>query len=319
MVNKTLKVSALLLLLATVTEGTAQVCHNLYPYAEGVVFDNNGHDLAAFIKSNSKDVAFKAGKIRDYSGGKWGYLQVNNARVPSINIHPSLPSHRVDLNHSESINATLALFESGNGIKATWWARQCNNPNGPLFYKKTEDEGKLTVDNVRYGELTKEMDGKSFTLVEYNDTTYNDGDYGLILKNYILLENLAVKDAHDYKTIIDFYNNFLSKFSYTEDPLLENKSFITAFSSGKTRYWGYVNMVNGKLGAHLQVADFQFEKDRDALVENTFHKLTGKSVYIYGDDMFGTEKTILKYGHQHPDLKLTRRKTDTPEKFNKEK
>jgi hypothetical protein len=317
MMHKTLKISALLFLFAT--GSNAQVCHNLYPYAEGVVFDNNGHDLAAFIKTNSRDVAFKSGKIKEFSDNKWGYLQVNNAKVPSINIHPSLESHRADLNHSEYINATLALFNTTEGVKATWWARQCNNPTGPLFYKKTDDNGKLTVDNVRYSALSKEMDLKTFTLVEYNDTTYNAGDYSLILKNHILLENLAVKDANDYKTIIDFYNNFLTKFTYLEDPLLGNKSFITFFTSGKTRYLGYFNIVNGKLAGHLEVADIRFEKDRETIVANTFRKLTGKVIYIYGDDLFGLEKTMLKYGQDHPSLKLIRRNTNTTEKFNKEK
>jgi len=322
MLLKTFKISAILLLSLIVTQTYAQICHNLYPYAEGVVYDNNGHDLAAFIKSNKSEVASKSGKIKEFSQGRWGYVQIKNARVPSLNSRPDRDLNKdVNFDYSGYIDATLALCnmkdaQQEDDIKATWWARQCNNPEGPLVYTPTDDEDKLQVENIPYNYLLKEMETKQFTIVEYNSETYNQRDYDQLFKNYILIENGAIKDINDYKMMIEFYNNFLSKFTYVEDPLLENKSFITFFTGSKTKYVGYFNIVNNKLAGHIEPVKIEYERDRDTLVNNTFKKLTGSVVYVYGDDIFGLEKTILKYGHTH-DIKLIRRNTDTTEKFNK--
>ena len=319
MINNSIKIAAFGLFTVLSGNSFAQERHNLYPYADGVVFDNNGHDLATFIKSNKKETAYKSGKISEFSNNHWGYIEIGNARVPSIDIHPVPDGKKVDLSYSEYIDATLALFNTRDGVKATWWARQANNPVGPVFYKKTHDEGKLDADNVRYEELVSEMATKDFTVVDYNDSVYNTRDFDKLLKNYIVVDNSAVKDVNDYKGIIEFYNNFLTKFTYVEDPLLENKSFITCLTVNNTKYLGYFNVIHNKLSGHLQAADIQFENDKDTLVTHVFKKLTGKTIFVYGDDIFGMEKTLLKYAHLHPALKLIRRRTDTNDKFNKER
>jgi hypothetical protein len=311
-----IKKSAILLLSAITCNSFAQVCHNLYPYAAGAVYDNNGHDLYGFLKRNKADALYKSGKINELSGGTWGYVQIKNARVPSINVIPG-KDKRVTLSYSEFIDATLAIYKTSDGPKATWWARQCNNPTGPLFWKKVDDEGKLDVSPVRYTELSRDMDLKKFTVVEYNDSVYNQRDYDQLLKNYILVERDIVKDANDYKGIIEYYNNFLGKFSYTDDPVLMDKSFITFLSGNGARYIGYFNIVNGKLAGHLELADIQYESDKEVLVNRIAKKLTGKTIYVYGDDIFGLEKTFLKYKHSHHDIQIIRRTTDANETFNK--
>jgi len=317
MINKN-KIAALSLISLLAGNTYAQVCHNLYPYAQGVVSDNNGHDLDGFIKSNSKDVLAKAPKIKEYSDGAWGYLQVKNARVPTVDIHRVDDKYeRVHLNYAESIDATLALCDTKDGLKATWWARQCNNPNGPLFQKRTDDDGKMDVSVIRYHDIMTDLDAKKFTIVEYNSQTYNRLDYDELLKNYFTLENGIIKDATEYRTIIEFYNNFLSKFTYVEDPLLEDKSFVTLFSTGNHKFIGYFNIANSKLSGHLEPVDIQFESDKDTVTHNIFKHLTGKKIFVYGDEDFGLEKTILRYAYAHK-LKTIRRNTATTDKFNKE-
>ncbi len=318
MIRNILKTTAFGLFSIGTFASNAQVCHNLYPYVDGVVYDNNGHDLAGFIKNNKKDAAFKAAKVDEFSSGHWGYIQVNNARVPSVNIHTTAPGKKVDLNFSEYINATLALYNTKDGIKATWWARQCNNPHGPMFYKKTENSGDLGADVTRYENLKSAYATKDFTIVEFNDSTYNHRDYDQLLRNYIIIENGAVQNVNDYHDIIEFYTKFLSKFTYIEDPLLEKKSFITCFTVNRTKYFGYFNVVNAKLAGNLQVADIQYENDKDTLVANTMKLLKGNEIYVYGDDIFGMEKTFLKYAHNHPALKMIRRKPADAGNFNKE-
>lgn len=319
MVNKSISV-ALFGLLGICSNAVAQytqpVRHNLYPYAEAVVFDNNGRDLAGFIKSNKQETATKAEKIADYSGNRWGYIQVANSRVPSITIHPVAEGKKVDLNYAEYIDATMALFNTKDGIKATWWARQANKPDGAFFSKRVDAEGKLAAPLVRYEELMSEMNTKDFTIVDYNDSVYNTKDYDKLLKNYIVVDNGAVQNFDDYKTLIPFFNNFLSKFTYVEDPLLENKSFITCATVNKTRYIASFNVVQNKLSGRMQVADLQYERDIDTLITHVFGKLTGKTIYVYGDDIFGMEKALLKYAHHHPALSLIRRNTTSAEKFN---
>ncbi len=318
MINK-IKIAAIGLFCVFAGTNNAQECHNMFPYVQGVVSDNNGNDLVGFISTNTKDVAAKAPKIKEYSGDTWGYLQVKGVKTPSVDIK------RVDdkyvknhLSYSQAIDATLALCDTKDGMKATWWTRHCNNPMGPLFYKKADDDIKTNVPVTGYTDITKELTAKKFTLVEYNNNNYNRRDYDQLLKNYITLDKSTIKDAADYKTIIDFYNNFLSKFTYLEDPLLEDKSFVTFFTAGKNKFIGYFNIENSKLSGHLEATDIQYEKDRDTLVNHTFKKLTGKVVYIYGDDVFGMEKTLLRYSFVHK-VKMIRRKTTTAKKFNKEK
>ena len=180
--QKTVKISALLLMLASGT-AYAQVCHNLYPYSAGVVGDNNGRDLEGFIKRNKKDAGQRGAAIDEASGGTWGYVQVSNSRVPSQSVQTVGKERKVMLNFSEHIDATVAMYYTKEGVKATWWARQCNNPTGPLFWKKTDNDSKLDAPNGRYTELTREMDLKKFVVVEYNDSTYNQRDYDQIVKS----------------------------------------------------------------------------------------------------------------------------------------
>ncbi|MCD6010907.1 MAG: hypothetical protein K0Q79_769 [Flavipsychrobacter sp.] len=319
MINKSIRLAALGLISICATTSYAQftrpVRHNLYPYADAVVYDNNGRDLAGFIKSNKRETGRNAEKISEFSNNKWGYIQISNARVPSINIRPTAEGKKVDLSYSEYIDATLALFNTKEGVQATWWARQANKPDGAFFSKKVDKTG-LDAQLVRYEELVSEMNTKDFTIVDYNDSVYNDKDYDKLLKNYIIVDNSAVKDVNDYKQLIEFFNNFLSKFTYVEDPLLENKSFITCVTVNKTKYLGYFNVIQNKLAGHLQVADLQYQRDIDSVVTNVFKKLKGKTVYVYGDDIFGMEKTLLKYAHLHPALTLIRRNTSTTDKFN---
>lgn len=318
MINQ-IKVAAFGLLSLWAGNTYAQECHNIYPYVQGVVSDNNGYDLYGFIKTNAKDVKAKAPRIKEYSGDTWGYLQIKGAKVPSVDIN------RVDdkweknhLSFDQYINATLALCDTKDGMKATWWTRQCNNPKGPLFNMRTDEDAKAEVPIVRYTDITKELASKKFTLVEYNNNNYNRRDYDQLVKNYITVENKVIKEAEEYKTIIEFYNTFLSKFTYVEDPLLEDKSFVTFFSTGKNKFVGYFNIENSKLSGHLEALDIQFERDRDTVVNHIFKKLEHKIVFVYGDDIFGLEKTLLNYGFVHK-IKMIRRKTTTDKKFNSEK
>lgn len=294
----------------------AQVCHNLYPYVYGAVADNNGYDLAGFIKTNTRDVQAKAPIINKYSEGTWGYMQVKGAKVPSVDINRINDKYEKNhLSYAQYINATFALCDTKDGMKAAWWTRQCNNPKGPLFSKMADEEVKSDVPMVYYTDITKELSAKKFTLIEYNNTNYNRRDYDQLLKNYITLENGVIKDATDYKTIIEFYNTFLAKFTYLEDPLLEDKSFVTFFTAGKHQFVGYFNIENSKLSGHLQAVDIQFESDRDTVIKNTFTKLTRKTVFVYGDTVFGMEKALLRYGFAH-NIKMIRRKTSSTKKFN---
>lgn len=298
---------------------SAQVCHNLYPYALGAVDDNNGNDLAGFIKTAAADAKLKSGLVRQYSDGNWGYLQVKTVKMPSVDIRRVDDKfEKVHLNFSQSIDVTLALGFVADGLKATWWSRQCNNPRGPLFQKTTDDDAKLDIPCLWYTDITKTMAARKFTLVEYYTDRYNNTDYSELLKNSILVESGLLKDANEYKAVIDFYNGFLSKFTYVEDPLLEDKSFVTFFTSGNDRFIGYFNIENNQLSGHLLRAGIEFPADRDTVVSHVFQKLTTKKIYVYGDDVFGLEKTMLRYAYVHK-LKLIRRKTSDSLPFNKEK
>jgi len=298
-------------LLCVATSTSFAQYHNLYPCGECAVSENNGSDLRGFIKSNTKELNYIGGKVNEVSDNGWGYLEVKTVQVPSI-------GQNKNLNYSEYINATLALYKTKDGAKATWWARQGNTPKGPLVSKITDGDVQAGMDVVRYNEVTHALEQKEFALVEYYNDDYNQLDYDVLLKNYILTEHGTVKNINDYKSIVAFYDTFVTKFTYLDDPMLGNKSFITFFTANGTKYMGYFNIVNGKLAGHLEATDIQYEKDKDDLVKATFKKLTGNVVYVYGDDIFGLEKTILNYGHTNK-IKLERRKTATNKKFNNDK
>ena len=312
MTLNSIKVTALLLLCLPVVRSVAQpVCHNQFPCAECAVYDNNGNDLRGFILTNKKELLFRGGKVNEFSNNTWGYLQIKNAQVPSMD-------KKGNLNYQEYIDCTLALYKTEDASQATWMARECNSHSGPMVYIRVKDEGKLDIDNVRYTEITHELEQKKCALVEYFDSTYNDRDYDVLLKNYILMEAGTVKNIDEYKGIIDFYNNFLSKFSYTSDPILATKSFITFFTTGGTRYLGYFNMVNNKLAGRLEIFPVEYERERAPLVAEIFRKLTGHVVYVFGDDTFGMDLTIDKYGRENH-IKIKHWKTDILRTYNDDK
>ena len=312
MTLNSIKISALLLLCMPAGRSVAQqVVHNQFPCAECAVYDNNGNDLRGFINSYKKELLFRGGKVNEFSNNTWGYLMIKNARVPSMD-------KKGNLNYYESIDATLALYKTEDAAKATWMARECNSSKGPMVYIRVKDEGKLDIDNVKYTEITHELEAKKMALVEYCDSVYNDRDYDVFLKNYVLLENGAVKDVNEYKGIIDFYNGFLSRFSYTSDPILATKSFVTFFTAGNTRFVGYFNVVNNKLAGKMEVYPVEYEKDRSPLVTGIFKKLTGHVIYVYGDDSFGMNKTIDKYGRDNH-IKIKYWSTSGSNKFNDDK
>jgi hypothetical protein len=284
---------------------------NQYPCAECAVYDNNGNDLRGFINTTKKDLVIKGAKVNEASNNTWGYLEIKNAKIPSV-------SKKGDLDYTQSFDITLGMYEATGGEKATWWGRECNAPKGALVYIKTEDKDKLSLDNVKYSEMLHQFESKKITLVEYYNEPYNQNDYDFLFKNYILMPAGSVKDANGYKNVVDFYNGFLNKFSSVNDPLVENKSFITCFSINNVKYLGYFNIVNSKLAGKLEIADIQYDRDRDTVINRTFKMLTGKTVFVYGDDIFGMEKKIISYGRKN-NIKLVRRKTSDSRFFNDEK
>ncbi len=310
------RVSALLFMSVCTFASNAQTnpdhrIKNQYPCAECAVYDNNGNDLRGFINAKKQDFMLKGEKVQAASAGSWGYVQIKNARVPSVN-------KQGELSYNQYIDATLAMSKTTDGAQATWWARECNMPKGALVYLKTEDKDKLSLTNVKYRDLIHETEGKKMTLVEYNGDTYNQEDYDALFKNYLLLPADAIKEVGDYKTLVDFYNGFLGKFSSVSDPLIENKSFITFLTINKVKYIAYFNVVHGKLAGKLMPAEIEYETDKEPRTKQIFKKLTGNVVFIYGDDVFGMEKTIIKYAKAN-NIKLNRKKTTDQTTFNEDK
>lgn len=170
---------------------------------------------------------------------------------------------------------------------------------------------------MRYGNILSDLETKKFTIVEYSGDTFNHKDYDDLIKNYVLIENGTILDLSDYGAVIDYYNNFASKFSDIEAPLLEYKSFITFFETPRARYVGYFNVVNNKLAGRLEIVDIKYDRDKDAFVAQAFKKVTGSVIYVYGDEAFGMDKTIITYAREH-NVKVVRRKTTTNKEFNKD-
>ena len=308
----TINITVLLLLSMSASRSLAQlVVHNQYPCAECAVFDNNGSDLRGFINSNKNELYTRGGKVIEYSHNSWGYLEIKNVKVPSMD-------KKGHLNFYETIDVTLALYKTPDGAKATWMARETNSPKGPMVYIKTNDGDKLGIENVKYTQVTNELETKKFALVEYYDSVYNDRDYDILLKNYLLVKSGTINDVTALKPIIEFYDNFISKFTYLSDPVLEPKSFVTFLTANGVKYIGYFNVINNKLAGKLDVFNVEYEKDRAPLVAELFRKLKGKVVYLYGDDTFGMDLTIEKYARENG-LKLKHRKTTTAKKFNDDK
>ncbi len=307
-----IKLSALLLMSVPAGEATAQrLIHNQYPCAECAVFDNNGTDLRGFINSNKSSLQSEGRKVNELSNNTWGYVQVKNIQVPSMD-------KQGNLNYYEAMDVTLALHKTDEGADATWIARETNAQQGPLVYIKTNDEGKLGLENIKYTKVAKELESKKFTLVEYFNDTYNDRDYDVLFGNYIAIKNGTIKDPAGLKAVIDFNDNFLSKFVYVNDPILDGRSFVTFFSANGTRYIGYFNIVNGQLAGHLDEFKVKYESERSVLVNNIFKKLNGNVVYIYGEETFGIDKEIVNYSREHG-IKIKYKKTTAAKKFNEDK
>ncbi len=309
---------ATLVLVCTATGNlNAQLQHNQYPCAECAVQDNNGNDLKGFIIRNKRDLYTKGDIVIAASDNNWGYLQIRSATVPSVN---KTGEKKGEMNYAEAIMATFVLNKTKDGAQATWWARETNNPQVPLTSKMVKEQGEAPeIPIVRYETMMDGLAPKAFTIVEYSNNLYNERDYDILLKNYFLVENGAIKNNDDYKSIISYYNDFLKKFSYVDDPILGKRSFITLLTATSgNKYIGYFNIVNGKLAGKLEPIDFQYQKDKDTLVNKVFTKLTGSTVYVYGDENFDLEKPMVMYAREH-DIKLKRRHTDTPKKFNDDK
>lgn len=298
----------------SVAQESQRVCKNQYPCGSCAVYDNNGNDLAGFTRDYKTELMTTGNKVLNQSGGDWGYILMRTVTVPSV-------SNRWEtkgvLNHTASIRATLLMHKTKDGAEATWWARECDRDRGPIVQLRVKDVPELTIPEERHQKVMSSLLSKKFTLVEYLDT-FNARDYDYMLKSYMAVKAGVINKA-DYGDLISFYNNFLSKFSYIDDPVLTKMSFVTFFEGGsKTRYIGYFNVVNNKLSGRLERVNIEYARDRDIIVDNTFAQLSGTTVYVYGDDSFGLDKTIIRYGKDE-NLKLRRRTTSVTTKFNDER
>ena len=294
---------------------TAQkTCKNLSPCADCAVHDNNGNDLAGFVSAYRKQLGINGSKVNDLSNGEWGYLLMRTANVPSVSTKWETKG---DLNHSAYIRTVLVMNKTKEKESATWWARECNLDNGAVVELPAKEKGKVPMEQMRHEKLMNAVSLKKITLVEYLDT-FNMRDFDNMLKSHIVAKLGTIKQE-DYRSVIDFYNGFLGKFSYIDDPVLTKMSFVTLFTGASgTQYMGYFNVVNSKLSGTLQSLNIEYERDRDTLVKKTFKKLDTKTVYVYGDDSFGLDKTLIKYAKNN-DMKLRRRKTNVSMRFNDER
>jgi hypothetical protein len=305
------KLIAILLLSVAVQNSIAQVWHeNKFPSQEAATFDNNGNDLRGFINKYKTDFQAKGDVVNDASHNSWGYFAIKNVKVPGTD-------KKGNLNYYESFDVTLGMYKTRDGGKATWWGRQHNSPKGAMVYFKAGDPSMLAMDNVKYADVINELNTKKFTIVEYADTMYSRNDFDLLLKNCIFLKNGTIKEVSQYKTMVDFYNGFLDKFTAVNDAVVDDKSFITFFKAGNNKYAGYFNIVNGKLSGKVELIDAPFERDRIAFVDGLFKNLTGSTIYVYGDDAFEMDRIIRKRAEK-ANLKLEMRKTTATRKFNQD-
>ena len=304
------KLVAVILFCAVSGAGFAQKRYNnKFPSPESATFDNNGNDLRGFINTNKNALNARGGAVNDASSS-WGYVQTKAVKIPG-------QDKKGNLNYYESFDVTLLLYKSREGNKATWWGREYNQARGPMLYYKVGDPGILAIDNVRYTDIINELQPKSMTLVEYYDSIGNQKDFDVLLKNTLFVRGGTIKDLGDFKTLVDFYNGFLEKFSNVNDPVLDSKSFITFFKGNDANYLGYFNVVNGKLSGRLELIDAPFERDKIKMVSDVFKKLTGSFVYIYGDAPFGMDKMVMKRA-EAGNMKVAAKKTTSTRKFNDE-
>ncbi len=311
------KIAALLLAGATTTQLDAQTrtCKNQYPCNYCAVYDNNGNDLAGFVHNYTKQLNINGAKVSEASNGDWGYLLVRTVQVPSVSTKWVTEGK---LNHTNYIRTTLAMNKGKDGNTATWWARECNTDNGPLVQIKVEEGAeKVEMDQKQYEKVMNGLLNRKWVLVEYLDT-FNTRDYDYMLKSHIA-SKCGTIHQDDFKSFVDFYNGFMGKFSYLDDAVLTKMSFVTFFAGGEGRHYvGYFNVVNSKLSGQVEPLHIEYERDRDTVVKHTFNRLSGKTVYIYGDDSFGLDKKLIQYAKAN-DLKLRRRKTNVSTRFNDER
>lgn len=300
-----------LLFIAVAGSAMAQKLNsNKFPSPESATYDNNGNDLRGFINKHKNDFEAKGNMVNSASGNDWGYLQVRNVKTPG-------EDKKGNLNYRESFDVTLLMYKTRNDAKATWWSREYNLPKGNMQYYKVGEPGTLPYENVKYSDVINDLQTKSFTVVEYIDTLVNQNDFDLLLKNSIFLRNGAMKDVNDYRTMVNFYNKFLTRFSNVNDPVLDDKSFITFFKGNNADYLGYFNVLNGKLSGHVELIDAPFERDKVKFVNDVFKNLTGSVVYEYGDENLGMSKMI-KMRADKLNLKVEVVKTSSSRKFNED-
>lgn len=279
--------------------------------------DNNGNDLAGLTRNYKKQFNAAGDMVINASNDEWGYMLVRTANVPSVS---SRWETKGDLNYTTPIRTTLAMVKSKESNAATWWARECNMDNGPIVQIRTKSQGNEEVElpQQRHERVFHGLEAKKMTLIEYLDT-FNMRDYDYLIRKNHIVSKLGAINTEDYKTIVGYFNNFLGKFSYTDDPLITRMSFIT-FCTGNSgdKYMAYFNVENDKLSGTLERLNIQYESDRDSLVKHTFAKLTTRTIYIYGDDSYDLDKTMIKYAKDN-EYKLRRRKTNVTTKFNDER
>ncbi len=306
------KVIAIVLLSLVAGNSDAQLNRKIkFPSPESATYDNNGNDLRGFINRNKNDFEAKGNKVLDASGNDWGYMQIKNVKTPG-------EDKKGNLNYLESFDVTLAMMKTKGGAKATWWTREYNSTSGKLLYYKVGEAGLLAYDNVKYTEVITDLLPKSFDIIEYSDTLLNQGDFEILFKNCMFVKNGTIKDVNDYKNLVEFYNTFLAKFTAINDPVIDNKSFITCFS-GKSgaNYVGCFNIVNGKLSGRVEQVEAPFERDKIKYVNDIFKKLTGSSINVYGDDYFGMEK-MMKTRADKSNMKIDFKKTNSRRKYNED-
>ena len=305
------KLLAVILLSAAMGTTIAQIRYdNKFPSPESATYDNNGNDLRGFINANKTVLNARGSYVNETSGNTWGYTQVKNVKIPGVN-------KKGELNYYAAFDVTLLLYKGTDGARATWWAREYNNANGPLLYLKAGEPGQLAFDNVRYSDVISDLRPKKFTIVEYYDSVFSPKDYDVLMGNTIYMKGNTSRDNGDYGAMISFYNGFLGKFSAVNDAVLEDKSFITFFGNGNNKYIGYFNIVNGKLSGYVDLIEAPFERDRIKMINDVFKKLTGSYVYIYGDDTFGMDK-IIRQRAEKANMKTDRRMTTMSSRFNQD-
>jgi len=280
------------------------------PSPDAVVYDNNGNDLRGFITTHKSDFTAKSEMVKSAVGSDWAYVQARNVKVPGTD-------RKGNLNYSQPFDVTVAISNAGSAPKSTWWAREYNSAKGKLTWFTTDNSNNPGMEVVKYDVFINELNTKKMTLVEYNDTVVNEYDYDDMVKNCLFVKQGTIPEIAEYGEITKFTNHFLSKFSSTSDPVLEGKSFVTFQKAGSHDYVTYFNVVNSKLTGAIWQMDAPFEADRMRFVNALLHKLTGNTLYFYGDTFLGLDKIIRKKTDD-TNLRVEFLKTKSSKIFNKD-